>query len=302
MGFRSLAVGTLALCLVSAASCAEPLTGTLKKIKETNSITLGYRESSIPFSYLDDQQRPIGYALEICYRVVDGIKKELNLPNLEIKLNPVTSATRIPLMANGTIDLECGSTTNNAERRRQVDFTNAHFLTASKFVAKKAAGTVTIDGLKGQPVACTSGTTNIKQLNEFNASRNLGIAILPAKDHAEGFLMVETDRATAFVMDDILLAGLVANSKDPGAYVISKDAFSLAEPYAIMLRHDDPQFKQLVDRTTAAFFKSPEGPKLFRKWFQNPIPPKGIVLNVALDGVLKRAFDNPSDSSDPTAY
>ncbi len=214
MGFRSLAVGSLALCLATTA-CAEPLTGTLKKIKETNSITLGYRESSIPFSYLDDQQRPIGYALEICYQIVDQVKKELALPNLEVRLNPVTSATRIPLMANGTIDLECGSTTNNEERRRQVDFTNAHFLTASKFVAKKAAGVATIDALKGKSVASTSGTTNIKQLNEFNASRKLGITILPAKDHAEGFLMVETDRATAFVMDDILLAGLVANSKNP---------------------------------------------------------------------------------------
>jgi len=301
MGLRSLAVGTFALCL-AATACAEPLTGTLKKIKETNSITLGYRESSIPFSYLDDQQRPIGYALEICYQIVDQVKKELTLPNLEVRLNPVTSATRIPLMANGTIDLECGSTTNNEERRRQVDFTNAHFLTASKFVAKKAAGVATIDALKGKSVASTSGTTNIKQLNEFNASRKLGITILPAKDHAEGFLMVETDRATAFVMDDILLAGLVANSKNPNEYIISQDAFSLAEPYAIMLRRDDPQFKQLVDRATAAFFKSPQGPKLFRKWFQSPIPPRGVVLNVALDGVLKRAFENPSDSSDPKAY
>jgi len=144
MGFGPLVLGALALCLAVTARCAEPLSGTLKKIKETSSITLGYRESSIPFSYLDDQQRPIGYALEISYRVIDQIKKELNLPSLEVKLNPVTSATRIPLMANGTIDLECGSTTNNAERRRQVDFTNAHFLTASKFVAKKATGVATM--------------------------------------------------------------------------------------------------------------------------------------------------------------
>jgi len=302
MGFGPLVLGALALCLAVTARCAEPLSGTLKKIKETSSITLGYRESSIPFSYLDDQQRPIGYALEICYRVIDQIKKELNLPSLEVKLNPVTSATRIPLMANGTIDLECGSSTNNAERRRQVDFTNAHFLTASKFVAKKATGVATIDGLRGKSVASTSGTTNIKQLNELNASRKLGITIMPAKDHAEGFLMVETDRVAAFVMDDILLASLVANSKDPNAYLISQDALSLAEPYAIMLRRDDPQFKQLVDRATAAFFKSPDGPKLFRKWFQAPIPPKGIVLDVALDGVLKRIFENPSDSSDPKAY
>src|SRR6188472_2739291 len=235
---------------------AEDLTGTLKNIKDTGAITLGFRDSSIPFSYLDDSQKPIGYAMDICMKIVDAVKKELKLDKLEVKLNPVTSATRIPLMANGTVDLECGSTTNNAERQKQIAYTNTHFLTASRFVSKKSSKINSIDDLKGKPVVSTSGTTNIKQLTEANAARNLNVNIIPAKDHAEAFLMVETDRAVAFVMDDILLASLVAGSKEPDAYVISKDAFSKPEPYAIMLRKDDPAFKKVVDDATAALYKS----------------------------------------------
>src|SRR6202790_4151082 len=187
---------------------AQELTGTLKNVKDTGATPLGFRDPSIPFSYLDDSQKPIGFAMDICYKVVDAVKKELKLDKLEVKLNPVTSATRIPLMANGTVDLECGSTTNNAERQKQVSFTNTHFLTASRFVSKKSSKINSIDDLKGKAVVSTSGTTNIKQLTEASAARNLGASIIPAKDHAEAFLMVETDRAVAFVMDDILLASL----------------------------------------------------------------------------------------------
>src|SRR4051794_17772637 len=228
---------------IAAAFCAgqanaQELTGTLKNIKDTGAITIGFRDSSVPFSYLDDNQKPVGFAMDICYKIVDAVKKELKNDKIEVKLNPVTSATRIPLIANGTVDLECGSTTNNADRQKQVAFTNTHFLTASRFVSKKAAKLDKIDDLKGKSVVSTSGTTNIKQLTEANAARNLGINVIPAKDHAEAFLMVETDRAVAFVMDDILLASLAAGARDPSAYVISKDAFSKAEPYGIMLRKD----------------------------------------------------------------
>src|SRR2546421_8326377 len=182
---------------------AQELTGTLKKIKETGTITLGHRDSSVPFSYYDDKQQVVGFAMDLCGKIVEAVKKELKLAKLEVRLNPVTSATRIPLMANGTVDLECGSTTNNVERQKQVSFTNTHFLTASRFVSKKSSKLNSIDDLKGKSVVSTSGTTNIKQLTEANAARNLGVNIIPAKDHAEAFLMVETDRAVAFVMDDI---------------------------------------------------------------------------------------------------
>src|ERR1700681_663790 len=281
---------------------AQEFTGTLKNVKDTGAITLGFRDSSIPFSYLDDSQKPIGFAMDICYKIVDAVKKELKLDKLEVKLNPVTSSTRIPLLANGTIDLECGSTTNNAERQKQSSFTNTHFLTASRFVSKKSSKINSIDDLKGKPVVSTSGTTNIKQLTEANAARNLGVNIIPAKDHAEAFLMVETDRAVAFVMDDILLASLVAGSKEPDAYVISKDAFSKPEPYGIMLRKDDAPFKKVVDAATAALYTSGEGAKIYAKWFTQKVPPKGLNLNVPLGAELKNEFAKPSDSPDPDSY
>ncbi len=292
----------LAAALGASGAQAEELTGTLKNIKETGAITIGFRDSSIPFSYLDDNQKPIGFAMDICYKIVDAVKKELKLDKLEVKLNPVTSSTRIPLLANGTVDLECGSTTNNVERQKQVAFTNTHFLTASRFVSKKAGKINSIDDLKGKTVVSTAGTTNIKQLTEANAARNLGVTIVPAKDHAEAFLMVETDRAAAFVMDDILLASLVAGSKEPAAYVISKDAFSKPEPYAIMLRKDDPAFKKVVDAATAAVYTSGEGQKLYDKWFMQKVPPKGLNLNTPISPELKAEFAKPSDSPDPDSY
>jgi glutamate/aspartate transport system substrate-binding protein len=300
---RTLIVGAaFAVALSASPAIAQELTGTLKNIKDTGAITLGFRDSSIPFSYLDDNQKPVGYAMDICNKIVDAVKKELKLDKLEVKLNPVTSATRIPLMANGTVDLECGSTTNNAERQKQVAFTNTHFLTASRYVSKKANNIKSIDDLKGKSVVSTSGTTNIKQLNEANAARGLNINIIPAKDHAEAFLMVESDRAVAFVMDDILLASFVASSKDPSAYVISTDAFSKPEPYGIMVRKDDAPFKKVVDAATAALYQSGEGAKIYAKWFMEKIPPKGLNLNVPLGPELKNEFAHPSDSPDPDSY
>ena len=292
----------LAASFCAAQADAEELSGTLRKIKETGVINIGYRDSSIPFSYLDDNQKPIGFAMDICYKIVDAVKKELKLDKLEVRLNPVTSSTRIPLLANGTIDLECGSTTNNADRQKQISFTNTHFLTASRFVSKKSSKINSIDDLKGKSVVSTSGTTNIKQLNEANAARNLGINIIPAKDHAEAFLMVESDRAVAFVMDDILLASFVASSKDPDAYVISTDAFSKPEPYGIMVRKDDAPFKKVADAATAALYQSGEGAKIYAKWFMEKIPPKGLNLKVQLGPELKNEFAHPSDSPDPDSY
>ena len=281
---------------------AEELSGTLRKIKDTGGITLGYRDSSIPFSYLDDDQKPIGYAMDICYAIVEAVKKELKLDNLAVELVPVSSSTRIPLLANGAIDLECGSTTNNPERQRQVAFSYTHFLTATRFISKKTNKLDKIEDLRGKSVVATSGTSNIKQLIETNAARNLGINIIHAKDHAEAFLMVENDRAVAFVMDDILLAAFAVGSKDPQAYAISSEAFSKPEPCGIMLRRDDPAFKKVVDDATAALYQSAEGPKLYEKWFMQKIPPKGLNLNVPMGTELRHEFAKPSDSSDPEAY
>jgi glutamate/aspartate transport system substrate-binding protein len=281
---------------------AEELTGTLKNIKETGVITLGYRDASIPFSYLDDSQQPVGFAMDICYAIADAVKTELKLDKIEVKLNPVTSATRIPLLANGTVDLECGSTTNNAERQKLVTFTNTHFLTASRFASKKASGLNTISDLKGKTVVSTAGTTNIKQLTEANSTRSLNITIVPAKDYAEAFLMLETDRAAALVMDDVLIASFIAGSKEPAAYVVSPDAFSKPEPYAVMLRKDDSPFKKVVDAATAKLYTSGEGQKLYDKWFMSKIPPKGLNLNTPIAPELKAEFAKPSDSPEPDSY
>lgn len=303
---RIVSLGIMSLAVAAAAfatqASAQELTGTLKKVKDTGTITIGYRDSSIPFSYLDDNQKPIGFAIDICRIIVDGVKAELKLDKLQVEFTPVTSSTRIPLLANGTIDLECGSTTNNSERLKQVAFTNTHFLTATRYVSKKSSKLDTIDDLKGKSVASSSGTTNIKQLTEANAARNLGINIIPAKEHAESFLMVETDRAVAAVLDDILLASFVAGSKDPGAYVISGDAFSKPEPYGIMIRKDDPGFKKVADAATAALYQSADGQKLYDKWFMQKIPPKGLNLNTPIGAELKHEFANPSDSPDPDSY
>lgn len=297
-----LAVGLVTLSgLLVAAGPASAQEGTLKKIKETNTITLGHRDASIPFSYFDDKQQAVGYAMDLCGKIVDAVKAELKMPNLQVKLNPVTSATRIPLMANGTVDLECGSTTNNLERQKQVSFTITHFVTANRFVSKKAANLKTLDDLKGKTVVSTSGTTNIKQITELNGQKNLGMTILPAKDHAESFLMVETGRAVAFFMDDILLYSLVANSKNPSEWTISADALSV-EPYGIMLRKDDPSFKKVVDDAMTKVYKSGEINKIYAKWFLSPVPPKGINLNVPMSEVFKHVVAKPTDSGDPNDY
>ena len=275
--------------------------GTLKKIKDTGSITIGHRESSVPFSYYDDKQKVVGYAMDLCNKIVDAVKANLKLAKLEVKLQPVTSATRIPLIANGTIDLECGSTTNNLDRQKQVSFTITHFVTANRFVSKKSAKLKKVDDLKGKTIVSTSGTTNIKQITEINTEKNLGLTILPAKDHAEAFLMVETGRAAAFVMDDILLFSLVASSKAPKDYEISADALSV-EPYGIMLRKDDPAFKKVVDDAMTAVYKGGEINKIYEKWFQKPIPPKAVNLNLPMGAAFKKVVAKPTDSGDPKVY
>jgi glutamate/aspartate transport system substrate-binding protein len=288
--------------LLSSQSRAEELAGTLQKVKELGSITIGHREASVPFSYLDDQRKPVGFAMDICARIVDAVKRELKMDKLEVRYQLVTASTRIPLLANGTIDLECGNTTNNVERQQQVWYTNTHFLTASRFVSKVDSHIASIADLKGKTIVSPAGSTNIKQALEFNNRLNLGMTIVPAQDQGEAFLMVETGRAVAFVQDDIVLAGLIAISKDPKAYVISNDAFSRPEPYGIMLRKDDVAFKALADAATSALYKSPEGQALYAKWFMQPIPPKGVSLNIPMSPAMKRAFEQPTDSPDPAAY
>ncbi len=301
MGLKIMLSTIAAAGVIASPALAQELTGTLKKIKEIGAITLAHRESSVPFSYYDDKQQVVGYAMDLCYRIVDATKNELKLAKLETKLNPVTSATRIPLMANGTIDLECGSTTNNLERQRQVSFTITHFVTANRFVSKKARNLKTVDDLKGKTIVSTSGTTNIKQITEIGAQKGLNLNILATQDHAEAFLMVETNRAAAFVMDDILLYSLVAGAKAPQDYVISSDPLSV-EPYGIMLRREDPAFKKVADQAMIATYKSGAINAIYDKWFLKPIPPKNINLKVPMSNAFKKVIASPTDSGDPAVY
>jgi glutamate/aspartate transport system substrate-binding protein len=290
-----------ALAVASHAAVAEELTGTLEKIRSSGTITIGHRESSTPFSYYDSNEKVVGYAMELCYLAADAVKARLDLPKLDVKLVPVTPSGRIQSVLSGTIDLECGTTTNNVERQKVVSFSISYFVAANRFMAKKEANLQTLDDLKGRTVVSTIGSTNLKQLSELNAQRGLNLTILAAKDNGEAFRMLESDRAAAFVMDDILLYSRMAHSTTPGDYMVSEDALSV-EPYGIMLRRDDPAFKKVVDDAMSALYRSGEIHKIYAKWFQAAIPPNDVNLNVPMSAPLKRVIEHLIDSGDPAAY
>ena len=274
---------------------------TLEKVKSSGTFTIGHRDASIPFSFFDDKQKPIGYSIDLCLKVVDAVKKNLGLAQLNVQYQLVTSANRIPLLANGTVDIECGSTTNNADRQKQVAYAPTTFVTANRIVYKKTSGIKKFADLKGKTLVSTAGTTNIKQVTELNAAQNLGISIVSANGHSESFLMVDTGRAAAFAMDDILLAGLVASAKTPADFEISSEALSV-EPYGIMLRKDDPKFKAVVDAAIKDLMASGAINAIYEQWFMKPIPPKGINLNIPMSPSLKKVMAKPTDSPDPKAY
>jgi glutamate/aspartate transport system substrate-binding protein len=284
----------LVAALFALTTQAQELTGTLKKIKDSGEITIGNRESSIPFSYLDDKQQPIGYSMDLCNKVVDAIKTTLKMPNLKVKYNPVTSQNRIPLVQNGTVDLECGSTTNSVDRQKQVSFGNTTFVTGIKMLVKANSGIKDIGDLNGKAVATTTGTTSDALIKASEKGKNIDVKNIYGKDHADSFLMVDSGRAAAFVMDDVLLAGLIANAKNPKDFMIVGESLR-TEPYGIMIRKDDPQFKTLVDNTLTGLMKSGEINKIYDKWFMNPVPPRGININLPMSKELKDALANPND-------
>ena len=280
---------------VAGSAGAQELTGTLKKAKETGGFTIGYRESSIPFSYLDDKQQPIGYSMDLCMKVFDAVKAELKMPNLKLNLQPVTSSNRIPLLQNGTIDMECGSTTNSVDRQKQVAFGPTYFVINVTAAVKKKSGIKSLADLNGKTISTTAGTTSVTLLRQYEKTKNADIKSIDAKDHAESFLLLSQDRTSAFIMDDILLAGLIANSPNPGDYMILSNESLRTEPYSMMIRKDDPQFKALVDKTVGGVMKSGEINKLYAKWFTSPIPPKGVNMNFPETPAIKAAFANPND-------
>lgn len=295
MRFASrLLVSALAASVVAAPALAAELTGTLKKVQEKGEFVIGHRESSIPFSYLDANQKPVGYMMDICNRIAAEVKKEAGAKGAVTRLVPVTSQTRIPLMTNGTVDIECGSTTNSLERQKQVAFSVTPYITSIRMLVKADSGIKSLSDLDGKPVVTTTGTTSDRYIKQHEKGQNLNVKNVYGKDHADSFLMVSTGRASAFVMDDVLLAGLIANSKNPKEFAIVGETLSV-EPYGVMMRKDDPQLKAVVDRVIVGMMKSGELDKLYTKWFMSPIPPKNINLNLPMSPELKAAIKNPTD-------
>jgi glutamate/aspartate transport system substrate-binding protein len=287
---------TLATTLLSVPVMAQELSGTLKKIKDTGVIALGHRESSIPFSYYDDKQQVIGYSHELMLKVVDALKADLKLAKLDIKLMPVTSSNRITLVQNGSVDLECGSTTNNTERQKQVSFSNSIFVIGTRLMTKKDSGINDFPDLAGKNVVTTAGTTSERLLRKMNEDKQMKMNIISAKDHGESFLTLETGRAVAFMMDDALLYGEMAKAKRASDWLVVGTPQSY-EAYGCMLRKDDPAFKKAVDGALAKVMTSGEAEKIYAKWFLQPIPPKGLNLNFPLSESVKNLYKAPNDKA-----
>ncbi|MCA8274045.1 glutamate/aspartate ABC transporter substrate-binding protein [Burkholderia sp. AU30280] len=283
-------------CALAGSAHAQALTGTLKKIKDTGVVSLGIRESSVPFSYSDNQQKNIGYSRDIASRIIDQLKTELNLPNLAVKEIPITSQNRIPLLQNGTIDFECGSTTNTLERQKQAAFSNSIFLYGIRFSTRKDSGVKDFPDLAGKTVATTAGTSDERLLRKLNEEKAMNMTIISARDHAEAFMNVTTGRAVAFVMDEPLLYGEIAKDRNPGAYTVAGTPL-VHENYACMMRRDDPAFKHVVDGVIAKMQTSGAAEKLYNQWFTQPIPPKGVSLNYPLSAEMKQLFRNPTDQA-----
>ena len=277
-----------ALALLATPAIAQELTGTLKKIKDTGTITIGHRETSIPFSYLDEKQQPIGYSMDICAAIVEEVKKELGVAQLTVKYNPVTPQTRIPLMANGTIDLECGSTTNTLTRQKQVGFGPTTYITGTKLLVKKSSKIKSYKDLRNKTVVVTQGTTNERIIKALSDKENLNIKFLNAQDHGESFLTVESGRAVAFSMDDILLYGLIAKAKAPKDYEVVGDFLSY-DPYGQMYRKGDEDFGVVIRRAIARLMSSGDLAKLYDKWFIQKLP-SGETMGVPMSPLLKAAI------------
>jgi ABC-type amino acid transport substrate-binding protein len=292
---KAVVLALAALSLTNAANAAE-LTGTLKKIKDTGVISMGIRESSIPFSYYDENQHTVGYSQDIALRIVDAIKEAVGRHNLQIKTMPITSENRIPLVQNGTIDFECGSTANTMARQKQVAFSNGIFIYGIRMITRANSGIKDYPDLAGKTVVSTAGTTDELLLRKMNAEKKLNMTVISAQDHSQGFQNVVDGRAVAFVMDDPILYGERAKVKNPKEFAIVGTP-PVTETYACMMRRDDPAFKKVVDDTIDRLQTSGDAEKLYNKWFNSPIPPKGINLHYPLSAEMRAMFHNPNDKA-----
>lgn len=287
----------LGACLltIGGASQAQELTGTLKKIKDSGAITLGARESAAPFSYNLEGSQYVGYSVDLMMKVVDRIKAELKLPNLQVKVMPFTAQNRIPLIQNGTLDFECSTTTNTLERQKQVAFSNTIFVIGTRLITAKDSGIKDFADLKGKNVATTAGTLSERVLNKFNDDKQMGMNVLTAKENGQAFLAVESGRAVAFMMDDAILYGERAKSKDPSKWTVVGTPLS-REGYGCMMRKDDAPFKKLVDSALTDLMTSGQIKPIYQKWFEQPIPPRNVMLGFSVSDDVKKLYAKPNDT------
>lgn len=274
---------------------------TLARIRDTGVVVMGYRPASLPFSYLDGRLKPVGYSVELCERVIDAIREQLQLPDLEVKQIAVNSATRLPLVANGTLDLECGITTHTAERARTQSFSTTTYVAQSRLLSRRSQMMRSVEDLRGLTVASTIGTTSLQYMHQLNLQKGLGYRILVGQDDQESFRLLQTGRAVAYAMDDVLLRSLIAQVRDPQEYYIAEQPLSV-EPYAIGLPANDPQFKRLVDGVITGLYRSGDIQAIYQRWFQSPIPPRNLNLQMPMAEAFKRVIAKPTDSPDPASY
>ena len=280
--------------LFAVAAAHAQTTDTLAKIKSGGKVVIGTRDSSAPLAYTTGDGKYTGYHVEVCNRIVDAIKNELKMPNLVTEYTLVTSQNRIPLVTNGTVDLECGSTTNNKTRQQQVAFAPTTYVTNVRIAVKANSGINSIADLKGKKVATTTGTTSVQLLRKHERANGVNFDEVFGKDHADSFLLLDSGRADAFVMDDNILAGNIVNAKNPAEFKIVGETIS-EEPIAIMYRKDDPAFKKVVDNAVTTLARNGDLEKLYNKWFMSPIPPRNVSVNMAMTASLKDALAHPND-------
>ena len=293
----SLSVMLVALLGATAARAADSDLGpTLDKIKKSNVIGIGHRTASLPFSYYDENQKVVGLAQDLCQKIIDSVKTKLNLPNLEVRMIPVTSQNRVSLLQNGTIDLECGVTSNLKERWQQVSFLTTYFSATTRILTRKTSGIKDFSDLAGKTVVTNAGTTSERGLRALNEQKKMNMQIQSVKDYGEGLLIVQSGRAAAYVMDDILLAGTRMQAQNPEEWSLTGTPLGGAEPYGFMVRKDDPNFKKLADDALISVMKSGEINRLFHRWFQSPIPPKKVTFNFPMSDTVKKLYTAPNDA------
>ncbi|MFJ9451927.1 MULTISPECIES: amino acid ABC transporter substrate-binding protein [unclassified Herbaspirillum] len=280
-------------CALAASGAMAQSIGTLQKIKQSGEIVFGYRESAIPFSYIDANQNPVGFSIDLCNRIAAAVRDKLSLPSLKVKFEPVTASNRVPLLVNGAVDVECGSTTNTLERQKSVDFLNTTYVSGTRIMVQTSSNIASIADLKDKAIAVTAGTNNIKAVQQANQAGSLNLSLVYGKDHAESFLMLQNGRVSAFSTDDVLLYSIRAMSRNPAGTKVVGPLLS-QEPYGLMIRRNDDEFKKFANDVLGGMFGNGEFKKTYYKWFNAPIPPKNINLSIPMSPELEKLMAAPN--------